>query len=94
MGFFGKKKTPSDQDAIWLYVQCDKCGEKLRIRVDRRYDLEPDPEGGYFLRKEMMDGRCFRLMYSEIHFDRAYNILSQELSGGHFITKEEFEAQG
>lgn len=93
MGFFGKKKTPSDQDAIWLYVKCDKCGEKLRIRVDRRYDLEPEPEGGYLLRKEMMDGRCFRLMYGEIHFDRDYKILSQELSGGHFITKEEFEVQ-
>lgn len=93
MGFFRKKASSPHDDAIWLYVRCDNCGEKLRIRVDRGYDLQPDPEGGYFLRKEMMDGRCFRLMYGELRFDRDYNILSQELSGGHFITKEEFEAQ-
>ncbi len=91
MGFRQKASSPRD-DAIWLYVQCDNCGEKIRIRVDPKHELQPDYKGSDFLlRKEMMDGRCFRLMYGEVRFDRDYRILSQEVSGGHFITKEEFE---
>ena len=37
---------PRDPDAIWLYVRCDHCGQKMRIRVDRRLDLRPDFERG------------------------------------------------
>ena len=83
-------------DAIHLYVQCDKCGAKLHIRVDKQYDLLPDytgEAGAYILRKEMMDDKCFRLMYAEVHFDRQYNILAADVQGGRLISREEFEAE-
>jgi len=38
-----------------------------------------------------MDDRCFQLMRAEVQFDERYNILSQELTGGRFITKEEYD---
>ncbi len=81
-----------DRDAFWLYVRCDRCGEKLRLRVDRKFEIHPDyDQGGYVLRKEIMDGRCFQLMYAEIHFDPAWNITSRDLHGeGTFLTPEEF----
>ncbi|MBS1251826.1 MAG: hypothetical protein MAG451_00860 [Anaerolineales bacterium] len=79
-------------DAIHLYVQCDKCEAKLDIRVDKQYDLSPDieGEGAYFLRKEMLDDKCFTLMYAEVHFDRQHNIIASDVEGGHLISREEY----
>jgi hypothetical protein len=87
-----------DRDAYWLYVRCDRCGEKLRLRVDRKYEIQPDyqpddpdfMQGGYVLHKEIMDGRCFQLMYAEVHFDSSMRVTSRDLRGGTFITVEEF----
>lgn len=100
MGFWDRlgslfSGTRQEDHAIHLHVQCDKCGAKLDIRIDKQYDLLPDyeGEGDHFLRKEMMDGTCFTLMYAEVHFDRQYNILASEVQGGRLISREEFEAE-
>jgi hypothetical protein len=85
---------PQDRDAIWLYVRCDVCRQKMKLRVDRRFDLRRDFEqDGYKLDKEIMDGTCFSLMMARIRFDSSYRILSQELEGGSFLTREEFEGE-
>ncbi|MFQ6015012.1 MAG: hypothetical protein ACE5NP_06185 [Anaerolineae bacterium] len=102
MSFWGKigslfsgKQGEEDNEGLYLYVQCDNCGEKLRIRIDKQHDVAPDyaEEGTYFLRKEMMDSRCFQLMYAELRFDRNYNVLSRDINGGHFITAQEYEEE-
>jgi hypothetical protein len=83
---------PRDPDAIWLYVRCDHCGQKMKIRVDRRLDLRPDFErGGYRLYKSIMDGTCFSQMMARVHFDSGQRIVSQELEGGTFLSRKEFE---
>lgn len=80
-------------DVIWLYVRCQRCGTVVRVRVDCRYDLNPDETGsGYTLVKEIMDDRCYQLMRAEIHLDENKRIDSSEISGGTFITEEEYEA--
>jgi hypothetical protein len=85
---------PRDPDAIWLYVRCDYCGQKMKIRLDRRFDLHHDYErGGYRIDKSIMDGTCFSRMMARVHFDNGYRILSQELEGGTFLTREEFERE-
>ncbi len=85
---------PRDRDALWLYVCCDYCGQKLKIRVDRRFDLRHDYErGGYKLDKEIMDGTCFSLMMARLRFDAGQRVVSQELEGGTFLTREEFEQE-
>ena len=85
---------PRDRDAIWLYVRCDYCGQKLKIRVDRRFDLQRDYErGGYRLDKSIMDGTCFSRMMARVHFDSGQRIISQELEGGTFLTHEEYERE-
>ncbi len=89
----GGAEREGDRDAYWLYVQCDRCGEKLRLRVDRQYEIQPDyDEGGYVLRKEIMDGRCFQLMYAEVHFDAGMRVTARDIRGGSFITPEEYAA--
>jgi len=90
-GLVGGKGRPRDPDGIYFYVRCGRCGEKLKVRVDRRFDLRQDlDEGGYILRKEMMDGKCFSLMYATVRFDGSKRITSQKIEGGEFITEEEF----
>jgi hypothetical protein len=86
------KPSRQADDAIHIYVECDRCKSKVHVRLDKRHDLSAGEGGGYFVRKEIMDSRCFRLMSAEINFDGSYRVQSQDLQGGRFISKEEFEA--
>ena len=90
--FQGGEKGDGDANGIYFYVQCDNCGEKLRVRADKRHDLVRDYETGSLTwKKEIMDGRCFRIMYAEVVFDSRYRVQSKEIEGkGHFISREEY----
>ena len=90
-GLVGGEGRPRDPDGIYFYVRCGRCGQKLKVRADRRFDLVRDlDEGGYVLHKEMMDGTCFSLMYATVRFDDDKRIISQEVEGGEFISEEGF----
>ncbi len=88
---FGAKGSGGGDDAIHIYVECERCKSKVHVRLDRRHDISQREDGGYYVRKEIMDSKCFRLMAAEITFDSAYRIQSREVQGGRFLTKEEFE---
>ncbi len=76
---------------LWLYVQCDKCGSPVAVRINLHNDPSLDDEGGWILRKEIMDSKCFRLMSAELHFDNAKRVTEQTIQGGKFITQQEYE---
>jgi hypothetical protein len=81
-----------DTNVLWLYVQCSRCGAPLAVRVNRNSEVSHDYEsGGYVLRKEMMDGKCFQLMYAELHLDARGQVVSQNIDRGKFLTREEYE---
>ncbi len=87
------RPTRKDFGVLWLYVQCAHCGTPLAVRVNRNNELSHDYEnGGYILRKEMMDGKCFQLMYAELHFDDQFKITSQQIDHGKFLTRAEYDA--
>ncbi len=86
----GKTRDP---DGIYLYVKCEKCGATLRVRADKRHDLQRDYDTGeYVLRKEMMDNSCFNLMQATVRFDPSYKIVERQIEGGTFISREDYEA--
>lgn len=89
---FGQPEAPRDERGIYLYAVCDRCGQPLRIRVDRQYDLNPHDEGGYIWQKTLVDSRCFRPMPTVVIFDRNYHPISMEIEGGHYISQEAYEA--
>jgi hypothetical protein len=89
---FGSKGGDEADDAIHIYVECERCKAKVHVRLDRRHDISLREEGGYYVRKEIMDSKCFRLMAAEITFDNAYRMERQEIQGGRFLTQAEFEA--
>jgi hypothetical protein len=93
MGFldrlFGRKAGAQD-DALHIYVECGRCRSRVHVRLDKRHDLT-QAESGYFVRKEIMDSKCFRLMVAEITFDAGYRMQRQEIEGGRFLAAEEYE---
>ncbi|MCS6963049.1 hypothetical protein [Thermoflexus sp.] len=87
----GRGIPEPDPDAIWLYVQCGRCGAPVSVRADRRYDLNPHESGtGYVLIKEIMDNRCFQLMRAEVHLDDHYRVVERTIEGGRFLSPEEY----
>lgn len=98
MGFFKKlfggskpKVSGSDSDGFFFYVQCDHCGKKVRLRILKQYELNFSDDG-YVWHKTIVDSQCFREIPAVVHFDRSYNVTNADISGGHQITREEFEA--
>jgi hypothetical protein len=87
---FGSRTAAESDDAVHVYVECGRCRSKVHVRLDKRHDLSQVEGGGYFVRKEIMDSTCFRLMVAEIAFDAAYRISRQEVEGGRFLTPAEF----
>ena len=90
--FSSKASGPAD-DGIHLYVECARCKATVHVRLDKRHDLSAHEGGGYYVRKEIMDSKCFRLMSAEIVCDARYRVESQQIQGGRFLTKEEFDAR-
>jgi hypothetical protein len=88
----------SDQYVYWIYVKCSRCGENLKARVNLRNDLSIEYGNGegdtyYFTRKILIGEKlCFQSIEVELTFDRKYQLTDRKISGGEFITEEEFEA--
>jgi hypothetical protein len=83
---------------IYYYVRCGKCGEAIRLRIDRNNDLAQEFEGsgdhpsGYSATKGVVGKKCFRQMSVTINFDGGRREVGRSIDGGDFITREEFEA--
>lgn len=87
----GDDDKPHDPQGIYLYVECDRCGAQVRVRADKQYDLNRT-EDGFTWHKTIVDSKCFRQMPTVVHFDRSYNVVASEIEGGHYISKETYEA--
>ncbi len=89
----GESSRPggADDEGFFLYVQCDQCGAKVRLRVHKQHELNYTDDGFVWV-KTIIDNRCFRPMQTVVHFDRGYNMVSYELEGGRYISRDEFEA--
>lgn len=86
----GKKEAPADS-GLYLYVRCNNCGAVLHTRAEPERDAERT-DAGWHLRKEMLDDRCFRLIFAEVDFDGKGNVVSGEVEGGTIISREEWLA--
>jgi len=80
----------SDAEGFFIFVQCDNCDKRVRLRVNKNYDLNRT-EDGFIWHKTIVDSRCFRPMPTEIRFDSRYQVTQAEISGGHSISRHEFE---
>ena len=92
---FGGAARP--EDVHWEYVRCSQCGEGIPVRIDLRHELTPsygEAEGAYFVRKGVIgsgDRRCFQTIDVKLTFDAQKRLVSREIEGGAFISKEAFD---
>ncbi|MGH2544955.1 MAG: hypothetical protein ACRDIB_19355 [Ardenticatenaceae bacterium] len=97
MGLFdrilGRKTSEPRDEGIYFYVRCDNCGRVLHTRLDPERELTPRDEGGYEVRKEMMDDRCFRPIELRATFDGNRTPLDVDVQGGTLIDRESWEAE-
>ena len=88
----------SNDGGLYYYVRCAKCGEAIRVRVDRSNDLAQEFEdggdhpSGYVATKGVVGKKCFRTMSLTIRYDRGKRETGRSIDGADFISKEEFEA--
>jgi hypothetical protein len=98
---FGQRSAPAGDsaggNAFWLYVECNACHEKIRVRVNREHDLSAEYDGSdtpssYVAHKEIVGNQCFRRIKVDLTFDSRRQQTEQHIEGGRFISREEFEA--
>lgn len=97
---FAGGEEREDTDALWVYVRCGHCGELIGTRINLRYDLsfQYDESGqprGYYVRKVLIGGKrgCFQPVEVRLTFDVNRRLVKREISGGEFITAEEYAAE-
>ena len=90
-------KGAGEGDVLWVYVRCDKCGESLKTRINLRHDLTLNYNAGgrvtdYVVRKVFIGSqRCFEPIEVKLTFDPQRRLVSREITGGQFISREEYE---
>ncbi len=82
----------SPPDAFYVYIQCHKCGEKLKVRINTLSEVSQSDKGAYFVQKEAMGTQCFCRMPFRLELDRFRNIKNKEITGGKFITEKEYRS--
>lgn len=95
---FTRSPRQQPDTALWLYVQCDRCGEALSVRADRRYDLasemrDPGEAGpAYVMHKDIVGDRCFQRIAVTLGFDGRLRIVERQIRGGQFLSEEAYQA--
>lgn len=84
--------------ALWVYVECSRCGEAIRVRADRRYDLasemrEPgEPGAAYTMHKDIVGTRCFQRIEVDVGLDQRLQVIEHRIRGGRWLTADEYQA--
>lgn len=99
MGFFKKvfafkalKAAKFEAEILWLEVECSKCQEIIKVRVNKKADLQneflqPGKAGCAFaLKKEVLGKRCPNLMEVSLKFDDRFRVLSRKVKNGRLIS--------
>lgn len=80
-----------DKEGLYFFFRCDHCGSKVQVRADKQHDLNRDGDG-YVWHKTIVDSECFRHIPVVVHLDSNYQVTSQEIEGGRFISEAEYKA--
>lgn len=88
----GRRGEPRDE-GIYFYLRCTHCERVLHTRLDPKQQLSPRDGGGYEIRKELMDDRCFRRLLLAATFDSSYQLIEAKVEGGALIDRATWEAE-
>jgi hypothetical protein len=92
---------PKTDRTMYLYVQCNKCGEKLRARVDVWNELTPEFDGksdnpaSYHSRKVLIgEKNCYQPIELRLKFDKNHKLMEKTIVGGKYIDQTDYNNQG
>jgi hypothetical protein len=88
--------APPQAPTYWIYARCNRCEEPLRARVNLNNDLSVEYDGDrttYYCRKVLLGEKlCFQQVEVHLTFDSNRKLLDGQISGGRFISEEEYQA--
>lgn len=88
--------APRDASGLYFYIRCRRSGEIIRLRLDLN-QLSPEYEGdrvsGYYAHKTLVGQRSFERLEAEFTFDASKRLLEKSVTGGEFVTHEDWLAQ-
>ncbi|GAB4112177.1 MAG: hypothetical protein Kow00103_00840 [Candidatus Caldatribacteriota bacterium] len=90
-----RRRGNDDTGILWIYTQCDRCGEKFKTIIRKYNDLTPTykNEGpAFILKKELIGVNCPQRINLKLEFDKNYRQISEEIEGGHFLTPDEYQS--
>jgi len=83
--------NPNDKSRfITFWVKCDKCGEEIKVLINKRTDLINEYENSqdkpsYLLKKEVLGNNCQNLIKLIVGFDKNYNVVYNNVENGKLI---------
>lgn len=92
----GEESIHVTKDAVWVYLKCDRCGEKLALRLRKSSEIQREEAGTQdyqmFINKTVIGNECFNRMQLRLEFDGMYKVMNKRLQNGTFISKNEYES--
>ena len=92
--FFGVPNQGPRAGSFEIAVECSRCGEVIRSRIDLGNDLsaeygEGDQETAYLCRKVLIGKQgCYAPIEVLLHFDSARKLIDRQIAGGKFAGEE------
>ena len=99
LGFFRRllgggpaSHTPAVGERFFLDVECDRCGERFHLHINRATDcvqIFDEPGVAWRLQREVIGAGCRTSMQVRIDIGPGGQVVSREIIRGHFLTPEE-----
>lgn len=76
-------------DAIVASVECDRCGERIDVRLRKSSDIPRGAEGDpfeFFVQKTVVGTKCFNRIDLRLEMDARYRLVRCDAKGGRLIS--------
>ena len=88
----------ADKRYLTVYVLSRRCNEPVSGQVDLLNELSKTDEGdhAYYTRKVLHttgESRCFAQVEIELYFNQDKKVINHEVTGGRWLTSDEYEAE-
>ena len=90
-GLFIGSNQENKSASLEIVVQCSRCGENIRSRIDLTNDLSAeygeDDQEAYFLCRKVLIGKqgCYAPIEIILNFDAGRNVTDRQITGGKFV---------
>ena len=82
-----------DPDGMYFYIQSDRTGEVIQVRLHRGNDLSyNDDFSGFYARKVLVGEKSFDRIEAEFSFDKGRRLINADIQGGVLADRATYES--